>query len=197
MFRACRAQAACQAGFPNLRRECFRTVRKLARHPLALTVPALEGNGRVKIVFDGWQMANLFVQMSVAGRLDDMPLMINQLAHGHGRLAGEELLKLAPSIPSIIGYGLQWGVYCREEAAFTTPARQLAISRRALPQFPAGILRLVPQIPRVFGDCAAWNVGKAAPDTRDVVRSNLPVLLMSGTFDSQWPTLAAEKACLS
>ncbi|MEJ8644349.1 alpha/beta hydrolase [Streptomyces sp. MS1.HAVA.3] len=34
-------------------------------------------------------------------------------------------------------------------------------------------------------DCAVWNVPAAAPSIRDVTRSDIPTLALSGAFDAQ------------
>jgi pimeloyl-ACP methyl ester carboxylesterase len=72
-------------------------------------------------------------------------------------------------------------VFRREQLAFTTPQRVLAAAQ-ALPAFPAPVLALVPQTPRIFDECAVWDVGRADPSVHDPVRSDVPVLLLTGTF---------------
>jgi hypothetical protein len=138
----------------------------------------------VKIVFDGYQMANLLVLLSFGTDLVYMPAMVHGLAHGDGALAATILQRAVTETPSgVTGYPLQWGVFCREQMAFTSPATLLKTAQRILPGFPTSTLRLLPQIPQPYGDCKVWNVGKAGPKTHKMTKSNVPVLLLSGTFD--------------
>ena len=76
---------------------------------------------------------------------------------------------------------------CREYASQTSPAQALAKAKAALPQFPDEVLKLLPQLPRYFNDCAIWNVGHAPQQVHAPVVSDVPVLLMDGTFDGITP----------
>jgi pimeloyl-ACP methyl ester carboxylesterase len=160
-----------------------------SRHGLAaitaLVPLAVSADNTVKIVFDGYQMANLLVQLSFGGKdLVYMPAIVHGLAHGDGTLAATFLQQVATGTPTgSTGYPLLWGVFCREQMAFTSPASLLKAAQRALPGFPLSTLRLPPQIVQPYGDCNIWNVGKAGPKTHEITKSAVPVLLLSGTFD--------------
>jgi pimeloyl-ACP methyl ester carboxylesterase len=193
----CTAQPACKGAYPNLRKELVDVVNALDRHPLTVSVPAVAGisardplavsaKNTVRVVLDGYQVANLFVLLSNGGGsgLVAMPAIVDALAHGDGTLAATALQQEIIGTPSgVVGYPLQWGVFCREQTAFTSPAALLKSARRALPGFPTSTLRLPPQLPQPFGDCKVWNVGKASPKTHELTKSSVPVLLLSGTFD--------------
>jgi pimeloyl-ACP methyl ester carboxylesterase len=192
----CAAQPACKAAYPNLRKELVEVVSALDRHPLTVTVPAVGpisalyplpvSNSAVRVVLDGYQVANLFVLLSGGGRngLLAMPAIVHALASGNGTLAATALQQMLIQNPSgAAGYALQLGVFCREQVAFTSPEALLRTARRALPGFPTSTLRLFPQIAQPFGDCKVWNVGKASAKTHEMTKSNVPVLLLSGTFD--------------
>jgi pimeloyl-ACP methyl ester carboxylesterase len=196
LIKACEAQPACNAAYPNLRRELVDAVNTLDRHPLTVTVPAtaaisalaplaVSADNTVNVVFDGYQMANLLVQLSFGGKeLVYMPAIVHGLAHGDGTRAATLLQQVATGTPAgSAGYPLLWGVFCREQMAFTSPAALLKSAQRALPGFPTSTLRLAPQIMQPYGDCKIWNVGKAGPKTHEMTKSGVPVLLLSGTFD--------------
>jgi pimeloyl-ACP methyl ester carboxylesterase len=76
---------------------------------------------------------------------------------------------------------------CREYASQTNPAQALAKAKAALPQFPDEVLKLLPQVPRYFNDCAIWNVGQALQEVHAPVVSDVPVLLIGGTFKGITP----------
>jgi pimeloyl-ACP methyl ester carboxylesterase len=196
LIKACEAQPACNAAYPNLRHDFIDTVNTLDRHPLTVAVRAeaaitalaplaVSADNTVKIVFDGYQMANLLVQLSFGGKdLVYMPAIVHGLAHGDGTLAATFLQQVVTGAPTgSTGYPLLWGVFCREQMAFTSPAALLKAAQRALPGFPTSTLRLPPQVVQPYGDCNIWNVGKAGPKTHEITKSAVPVLLLSGTFD--------------
>ena len=93
---------------------------------------------------------------------------------------------MPPSVPSVdlMSYGLKYGVMCREAAPFTTPDAIAAEARKALPAFPAEVLAIQPQFGRMMDDCQVWNVGRADPRVNQPVSSDIPVLLITGTFDA-------------
>jgi pimeloyl-ACP methyl ester carboxylesterase len=196
LIKACEAQPACNAAYPNLRQELVDTVNSLDRYPLTVTVPAaaaisalaplaVSADHMVKLVFDGYQMANLLVQLSFGGEnLVYVPAIVHGLAHGDGTLAATLLQQVVTKTPSgATGSPLLWGVFCREQMAFTSPAALLKAAQRALPGFPTSTLRLQPQITQPYGDCKVWNVGKAGAKVHEMTKSDVPVLLLSGTFD--------------
>ena len=58
------------------------------------------------------------------------------------------------------------------------------------------MLALPPQAARIVDDCEVWDVGSADPAVHAETRSDVPVLLLSGSFDAvtppSWARIAAE-----
>ncbi|MBJ8348152.1 alpha/beta fold hydrolase [Antrihabitans sp. YC2-6] len=194
LFEACAAQTACAAAYPDLPAEFAATVTKLAEQPLSVDLPGADGQSPRTVVLDGYTFANLVVLLSLSpGNFAGLPGMIHALATGDGVPAATALLTtFAPK--NVVAYGLAYGVFCREDAAFTTPAEVLDIARRALPLFPDDVLALEPQAPRLLEECPVWNVGKAADEIHDETTSDVPVVLMAGTFDAVTPPSRADEA---
>ena len=187
IFDACAAQPACRAAYPDLAEEFTATVNRLTATPI--TVPVPDGSGRmVSVNIDGYQLANLVVLASLATpTYAAVPSMIHQMAHGDGTAAATMLLQLFVPPSGLMGYGLFWGVFCREWVSQTSPDQVLARAKAALPGFPDAVLTFPPQLPRAFDDCAIWNVRTAPPATGAGVVSDVPVPLMAGTFDAVTP----------
>ena len=193
LFDACAAQPACAGAYPNLEGEFTGAVQRLAQQPLAVELPAAPGG---RVVIDGYTFANLVVVQSLSpGNYPGLPALIHGVATGDGRAAAEALVKGVPP-PGIIGYGLSFGVFCREQIAFTDTARILATAQQALPELPDTVLALPPQAARIVDDCEVWDVGSADPAVHAETRSDVPVLLLSGSFDAvtppSWARIAAE-----
>jgi hypothetical protein len=85
-------------------------------------------------------------------------------------------------------------VFCREGAAFTDPAALLAGARQALPDLPTEVLSLQPQGARFMDECGVWNVGRANPAVHTPTSSDVPALLITGTFDAVTPPSQAAEA---
>jgi pimeloyl-ACP methyl ester carboxylesterase len=194
LFDACAAQPACKSAYPNLDAEFTETVNRLAEHPLSVELPATAGNPARHVVIDGYTLANLVAFFSlIPGSYPGLPALIHHVASGDGTDAAKALLgTLAP--PGLTSYGLQDGVVCREGAAFTDPATIAAAGKHALPGFPDPVLARPPQLPYLPQECPIWNVGAAPPSAHAPARSNVPALLLAGTFDAVTPPSQADEA---
>jgi pimeloyl-ACP methyl ester carboxylesterase len=193
LFDACAAQPACAAAYPDLAGEFAATVQRLAQQPLAVDEPNAPGG---RVVIDGYTFANLVVVQSLyPGNYAGLPALIHGVATGDGRAAAAAMIKNVTP-PGLTGYGLTFGVFCREHMAFTDPTRIVTTGKQALPGFPDTVLALPPQSARIAQDCSVWNVGTAEASVHDVARSEVPSLLISGSFDAVTPPsralLAAE-----
>jgi pimeloyl-ACP methyl ester carboxylesterase len=100
-----------------------------------------------------------------------------------------------PDVPAL-GYGLSYGVSCRESYPFATPEDLAAAGRKAFPDYPASITREGVGGWAYFNeDCGeVWKV-PAAPETmHQPVASSIPTLLISGTFDTLTSLAGAKEA---
>jgi pimeloyl-ACP methyl ester carboxylesterase len=194
LFDACAAQPACAAAYPNLSREFASTVQRLAKQPLSVDLPATADQPPRRVVIDGYTLANLVVVASLTpGRYAALPQTIHAIATGDGAAAAQTV---AAGIPpnGLTGYGLTYGVFCREGAALTDPGAILAAARLALPDLPVEVLSLEPQAPWLISECGVWDVGRADAAVNEPARSDVPVLLMAGTLDAVTPPSQADLA---
>jgi len=192
-FRACARQRACRDRHPDLERRFTRLVRKLEKTPSVTVVPDANGDP-VKVVTDGGALANWLVNMSFATPLyDQVPGWIDELERGRPQeIAASRLGQVAP--PGFIGYGLVFGVLCSEWAPQTTKAQVLASGRRAFPDYPRSVVAEPPQFTWLADVCRVWDVPPAPPSARRLVRSDVPTLLLAGSFDAVTPPSWAEAA---
>jgi pimeloyl-ACP methyl ester carboxylesterase len=143
IFDACAAQQGCAAAYPVLSQEFTTAVQRLAKAPVSVEVPPSGAQPGRRVVIDGYRLANLVVQASLtAGSYATLPQTIHAVANGDGIAAARTVLAAIP--PPGGGYGLIYGVFCREDAALTDPAAALAAARQALPDLPVEVLSLTP-----------------------------------------------------
>ena len=194
LFDACAAQQPCRKAFPDVHADFTRLVADLTAHPQTVSVPDPASGRSVDVVIDGYKLANLVVQASINSELrTEIPLIVHDLATGDGTKAAQALLPSAGPA-GLFGYGLQLGVQCREYVPLTSREQMRDAGKEALPEFPDAVLSLLPQTPYVFSDCLAWDVGPAPPGLNAPVRSDVPVLLVSGALDAVTPPMFAEIA---
>ena len=108
-----------------------------------------------------------------------------------GLVAHHHPIRLSPAL----GYGLAFGVSCRESYPFATPEDLAAAGRKAFPDYPASIQRRGVGSWAYFNeDCReVWKVPAAPEAMHRPVASSIPTLLISGSFDTL-TSLAGAKA---
>jgi pimeloyl-ACP methyl ester carboxylesterase len=184
LFRACDAQPACRKRYPHLKRTFARQVRKLESDPLTTRAKPAEDVPPVKVVLDGGALVNWLV--GAADEPADVPAAIDELVHGDPRvIAADRAGSADPGNRGVVGYGLTNGVVCSEWVPYQPASDVLRQGRLAFPTYPTSVLSQPPQFPFQTENCRAWNVPKAPASVRAVTRSNIPTLVLSGTFDSK------------
>ncbi|MGH2938773.1 MAG: alpha/beta fold hydrolase [Solirubrobacterales bacterium] len=191
LFAACASQSRCRHGHPHLRRTFNGLVRKLESHPLTTRIRLEPGTAATKVVMDGGALADWLVLMALGPDVYvEVPSWIDQLAAGHPQNVAASWARLSQQP----GNGLQYGVVCGEWVPYQPESEMLERSHRAFPSYPDSVLAQAPQIPFSYEECGAWNVPKAPAAQRQVTRSNIPTLLLSGTFDAVTPPSQARVA---
>jgi pimeloyl-ACP methyl ester carboxylesterase len=182
LFDACGADARCSKAYPDLRGQWERALARLERRPIHGSVTVDAGKllrvARFALAGDGPE------------NLTALPAMIAAAAHGRidpqlAQIVADDRLFCAGYRPGCTGLGVQpfsLGVYmtvlCRDEAPFIDPA---ALARKAAgdPTFEAVFVR-----DPYLAACDAWNVPPAGPTIHQPVHTDVPLLLLSGQFDS-------------
>jgi pimeloyl-ACP methyl ester carboxylesterase len=191
IFAACAAQPACAKAYPNLQAQFTATVKRLDEKPAVVEVKD-ESGVAVKVDVDGFAFAYTLIMTSERGDASGIPKMIADTARGDAApVAAAYLAMRGPhEFVGLGGMGLAMTVFCAEHADLTTETATLAHAKAALPAFPDRVLRVQPKQGRLFTECAIWNVGKADPSVSAPIVSDVPVLILEGTFDAatapQW-----------
>jgi pimeloyl-ACP methyl ester carboxylesterase len=195
VFDACEAQPACQHAYPEVRQEFSRLLTELTGQPRHVQVPDPSTGAPTDVTIDSYTLLNvLSIAAAQPGGFAPVPAMIHDLAGGGGQQAAQYAMIPLTLPPGLTGYGLLYGVVCREYAPQTSQEAIDAQAQQAFPGVPEALTVLVPNLGRVFDECARWNVPPAPDDVSAPVRSDLPTLLLSGTFDTQTRSAYADEA---
>ncbi len=185
IFAACRAQPACAAAFPTVEADFFATVKRLAAAPV--TVETKDASGApVTIVIDAFSFAFTLIDITEHADPAIIPKMVADMARGNSDLVVKAMLA-EPTPPQILGLGglgLGFGVICGEAANLTTEQEYLTKSKAVLPEFPDSVFALQPKQGRLFQQCPVWDVKDADASMMAPVVSDVPVLILEGTFDA-------------
>ena len=143
IFGACAAEAACNAAHPNLEQTFTGLVNKLEAEPLTTTVSDPATGNDLEVVLDGGALIDwLRNQNYGVPMLQAAPNRIDGLAAGRPEAIevialdrASRALPPGPGVPAL-GYGLAFGVSCRESYPFATPEDLAAAGRKAFPTIP-------------------------------------------------------------
>ncbi|MCF3105779.1 alpha/beta hydrolase [Streptomyces roseoverticillatus] len=185
LFKACAQQPTCNRRYPHLPATFERLVRKLEAHPVTTTVTVPGRPTPVKVVLDGGALVNWMT--SATHVAPGVPRSLDELAHGKPQRIAEQWAggKLSPQAIGRTAHGLAYGVFCSEWVPYESRAEAIRGGQAAFPSFPRSVLAQAPQLTFLRPDCGVWNVPVAPRSIRNVTRSDIPTLALSGGFDSQ------------
>jgi pimeloyl-ACP methyl ester carboxylesterase len=201
MFRACAAEPRCGSRYAP-RRDLVHIVRRLERHPVTRRVkPALipgdkpaPGAEKVKVVMDGGAFANYMINVTGAGLGSDVPALLHQFARGQRHTVLASQAATGGLHAGELSYGLQYGVICSEWVPYAAQDTVARKGRLAFSKFPRPVRAQAPQFPFRYEDCPVWDVPKAPAAQRRVTRSDIPTLVLAGSFDSLTSSESARHA---
>jgi pimeloyl-ACP methyl ester carboxylesterase len=193
LFQACAAEAACNAAHPHLEKTFSELVNKFEAEPLTTIVRDAITGKNLKVVLDGGALVDWLRNQNYAvPLLRAAPDLIDGLAAGRPEaieaIDKDRITRVPPPGPGVpaLGYGLSYGVTCREDYPFATPEDLAAAGREAFPDYPATVQdEGVGGWAYVNEDCRdVWKVPAAPMAMRQPVASGIPTLLISGSFDT-------------
>jgi pimeloyl-ACP methyl ester carboxylesterase len=203
LLMACGDDAQCSKAYPDLAASWSEALALLERVPLRGRIPSSEG-GRTSVTIDAgafFRVARSALGGNDLGNLEFLPRMVTLAAKGR---LDPVLAAIAAGDPLLCdGYhpechaeerfslGNYLTVLCRDQAPF--------IDRTTLAAETAGD----PTLTQVFGHhpylaaCEGWAVPPADPIVHEPVLTDVPLLILSGRFDSFSPPQVARVAAAS
>ncbi|HEX3474866.1 MAG TPA: alpha/beta hydrolase [Kofleriaceae bacterium] len=180
LFEACAGAPACAAAFPDLRAEHERVLAGLDRergratvdspvdhHPVAVTIP--------RDIFAEQIRFSLYS----AGVSSVTPFVIHRAAQGDFEPFARMAMSWEPAFRGILAYGMHLSVTCAEDVPFITPAMVESAT--------AGTYLRGYRVLQQVAACRDWPRGEIPAGYHQPVRSDVPVLLVSGPYDPVTP----------
>ncbi|MBS2030331.1 MAG: alpha/beta fold hydrolase [Deltaproteobacteria bacterium] len=188
IFDACAADATCSKTYPDLRGQFVALLAKLSAQPAHVTVahPLTGAPTDLTITRDGFVMNlhSLLYEPEISSLL---PLIIQRASHGDFGPFVAQAFGVSGGIGAGIDQGMFFSVICAEDAPMATKEARAKVNTSET----------------YFGDtyaqqlsdvCEFWPRGKVDPSYHEVVKSDRPVLLLSGELDPVTPPRRAEEA---
>lgn len=185
LFKACAEQPACNKRYPNVSATFERLVRELEAKPVTTTITLPDSQKQVKVVLDGGALVNWMTAATHVA--PQVPRVLDELAHGKSQRIAEQWAggKYSPQAIGRLSHGLVYGVFCSEWTPYETQAEALRAGKETFPSFPRSVQAQAPLLTSLRPDCDVWNVPAAPRSIRDVTKSDIPTLAISGGFDAQ------------
>jgi len=185
LFDHCAAERSCSAAFPDLQNRFERFLEELSKRPARVHVadPVTGAPADVEIPRDVFAagLRGVLYQQDFASLA---PLIIDRATRGDFAPFVAATAGLEQGFSRTMSFGMMLSVICAEDVPGTT--------RQEIDDAAKGTF-LGPRIGRDFLKvCAIWPRGDAPP--RAPVRSDKPVLLLSGELDPVTPPRWAEEA---
>jgi pimeloyl-ACP methyl ester carboxylesterase len=184
----CRADAACNAAFPNAAREVRAVAERLRAQPATAEVLDAPSGQRVRLTLRHGTFAETIRRMlynpTGANRI---PYVVHQAYEGDYRPMLREVLA-DRRVMEQSSWGLYLSIICSEDMPFIDAAAVAAQNGRTL----LGDYRYRQQADA----CRGWPTYTPPPGYHQQVRSDVPTLLLSGELDPvtppRWGTMAAQ-----
>ncbi|HEY0200051.1 MAG TPA: alpha/beta fold hydrolase [Rhodanobacter sp.] len=182
-FARCTAQSACKQHFGDPDQTLYQLRDALRANPHQVSFRDPESYQTVKRTLDENSLASvvrMFAYTPATAAL--LPLSIDAAAHGDvGPLLGQAKI-LSGDLSDLMGSGMQYSVICSEDADLLTPRPQ-----------DANTILGTHMIDALGAVCSVWPKGTRPADFHAPLKTDKPVLILSGQYDPVTPPRYADE----
>jgi pimeloyl-ACP methyl ester carboxylesterase len=189
IFARCRADAACHAAFTDPQTQFDSLRMRLAKSPTSVSLPDPDTGviTPLDLRLTHLQIATRLLSYAPE-RAALLPLILDQAAaHSNYVPLAAQAVIMSKRYADVIAYGMHNAVVCTEDVPFIQPAK---VDRAALTRSYLGTA----QLDGLVEVCRGWPRGVLDADFRSELKSDRPVLLLSGAADPVTPPAYAERA---
>lgn len=176
----CAADSDCNKAYPDLKQQFFEYLAAKTANPLEIVVENPQNGKSETFRLKGADLITVFTSAST-GEVSDLPYEINKLLNNDNSAIIEKLTGLFEKPNGGAGIGMRLSVWCAEEFPFSDQ-KIVEVETNRYPEV-AGLS------PAVFDSviCDAWKVTEVPEIENQAVKSDIPVLLISGEYDNETP----------
>jgi pimeloyl-ACP methyl ester carboxylesterase len=187
IFELCRADTVCNTTYPDLPGQLQKAVDLLKTKPLTAIAPGILTGKTYTVAFTPTRLLTALRFMMYQGSaISLVPQAISTAAQGNLFLAATVLVAANEQIGDV-SLGLNYSVVCSELAPFYTEDQ---IKQYADDNFYGAFQNMVENTRNI---CKVWRSAELDPADVAPVKSNRPVLILSGALDPATPPSFAEE----
>jgi len=176
----CAADAACNQAFPNLKDEAKAVLAQLIKGPVEVEVQKPDSKEHVKVKLSRDLAAEAIRYMLYnPGSAARMPLVLHLAAEGNFVPLAQLALRYRMILVGTGSNGMYLSVTCAEDLPWIKPGEGERLAENTF----LGDYRLRQQREA----CALWPRGSIERDYAEPVRSDVPVLILTGEWDPVTP----------
>ncbi|NNE65084.1 MAG: alpha/beta fold hydrolase [Pyrinomonadaceae bacterium] len=182
LFKRCKNDKLCSTKYPDLETVFYGLIKRLNKKPLRIPVVDKKSNESVEVEINGSDIASIaYDALNYPDAISGLPSRIYAISKGNldslGSFAATKL-----SGDGFI-WGMRYSVWCREEMPFQDPDRIASQTKRY------SRLKGFSIQPDFVEICRVWNVPPADPLENEPVVSDIPTLVLGGSYDPNTPPL--------
>lgn len=181
----CAAEAPCRQAFPDPRGDLDAILKRLAEGPVPVPIQGEDGKEKTLRLSRNGVVQTVRYLLYRPGGVREVPLLLRRGATGDLGPLAQRAHDIASAILTSPPDGLYLSVTCAEDVAFVDREEATRLSANTF----MGDLRLRQQL----ATCTEWPAAKLPASFLEPVRSDVPVLLISGDNDPATPLAGAEK----
>jgi pimeloyl-ACP methyl ester carboxylesterase len=190
IFDRCAEADDCALAFPDIREDFERLRDALSEEPVIITVPNPMSGVPQVFDFGRHEMAAALRLLSYQpNSVAVLPLLIKEATLDNFAPLAAQFLMIRDSVSDALSIGMHNAVVCTEDAPYFAGEN---VARDALDATYIGPL----QLDALEAICSVWPAGVLDEHFKTAVRSDVPVLLLSGEADPITPPRYAELAAV-
>ncbi len=187
VFRDCYAEPACKAAFPDLEADYRRTVERIEKGPVSVTVKDPRNGKATELSLAADDFAeSLRAMIYKPNSMRSIPLLLHKAAGGDYRAFADFQLGRNVGLNAALADGMYFAVTCTEDIDRLDRQQVHANSR--------GTFLADHRARAHLEGCEGWPRGTLPAGFGEEVQSDVPVLIMVGDNDPATPPAAAKAA---
>jgi pimeloyl-ACP methyl ester carboxylesterase len=192
LFDGCRTDPTCNRAHPDLEAKYYELVARLNEEPVEIWTKSL-GNEMHRVQLDGtWLTTAVFFSAYSSEMIRYIPRMVDDTYQGDYDLL-TWMLGAAVGTKTDMSLGMTLSINCHEET-FGTTVDALAAEFSQYPHIEGFAHQSVFGGPEnLFAICQDWGAAPFVPREAEPVTSDVPALVMVGTYDPITPPAYAEQ----
>jgi len=177
----CESDENCNSAYPNIKKRFSEYLKEKTEKPLMVEVKNPKTGKTETFYLRGEDLIAVFTSAST-GSVLNVPFEINNLLNNNLTAVKEQLSYLFQEPNVGAGIGMRLSVWCAEENPFNSIGK-IESETNKYPEVKG-------LSPAVFDNeiCQIWSVQKVAEIENQPVKSEIPVLFISGEYDNETPS---------